>query len=133
MKPAVCLCIQPEAAAIVEEEEEEESDDFFPTEPENIDETPLFNCTPIDYFYYFLCFVLWTTVYAIFIKLEFGIVYLIVSGLVLMYVNTRTGPKKKNEISAYSVFNKNCEKIPGTFDAEQLQREMLYGVAAVKT
>lgn len=49
-----------------------------------------------------------------------------------MYLNTRTRPKKKNEISAYSVFNKNCESIPGTLKAEQFEREMRYGASAVR-
>ncbi|XP_050295181.1 uncharacterized protein LOC126735277 [Anthonomus grandis grandis] len=83
--------------------------------------------TVFDYIQYVLWFILWVTVYAIFIKLEFGVIYLIVSGLVGMYLNTRTGPKKKNEISAYSVFNKNCEKIGGTLDGEKMTQQMLYG------
>ncbi|XP_060530103.1 SAYSvFN domain-containing protein 1 [Cylas formicarius] len=86
--------------------------------------TPL---TFLDYIYYLLWFILWTILFAIFIHYQFGVVYLIVSGIVGMYLNTRTGPKKKNEVSAYSVFNKNCERLDGTLTAEQLQREMLYG------
>lgn len=49
-----------------------------------------------------------------------------------MYLNTRTGPKRKHEISAYSVFNKNCESIPGTLKAEQFEREMRYGAGSVR-
>lgn len=70
---------------------------------------------------------MWATMYAIFIKFQFGTVYLIVSGLVGMYLNTRTGPKRKNEVSAYSVFNENCESIDGTLDGEQMTKQMLYG------
>lgn len=99
---------------------------------ETIDETPLLPCTLLDYVYYFLCFVLWASVYAIFIKLQFGTVYLLLSGLIGMYVNTRTRPKKKNEVSAYSVFNKNCESILGTLKAEQFEREMRYGAGSVR-
>lgn len=83
--------------------------------------------TLYDYIYYILWFILWVTIYAIFVKLQFGTIYFIVSLLIAMYFNTRTGPKKKNEISAYSVFNKNCESIKGTLNAEQLTREMVYG------
>lgn len=67
---------------------------------------------------------LWITVYIIAIELQFGIVYLMLSGLVAIYFNTRTGPKKANEVSAYSVFNKDCQSIDGTLKAEQFEREM---------
>uniref|UniRef100_A0A1B0A1H7 SAYSvFN domain-containing protein n=1 Tax=Glossina pallidipes TaxID=7398 RepID=A0A1B0A1H7_GLOPL len=66
----------------------------------------------------------WITLYVIAIELQFGIVYLMLSILVGIYCNTRTGPKKPDEISAYSVFNKNCESIDGTLKAEQFEREM---------
>ncbi|XP_013115712.1 uncharacterized protein LOC106093233 [Stomoxys calcitrans] len=67
---------------------------------------------------------LWITVYIIAIELQFGIVYLMMSALLAIYLNTRTGPKKNNEISAYSVFNKDCISIDGTLKAEQFEREM---------
>ncbi|KAI9578206.1 uncharacterized protein LOC119640872 [Glossina fuscipes] len=66
----------------------------------------------------------WITLYFIAIELQFGTVYLMLSILVGIYCNTRTGPKKPDEISAYSVFNKNCESIDGTLKAEQFEREM---------
>ncbi|TMW50021.1 hypothetical protein DOY81_004887 [Sarcophaga bullata] len=66
----------------------------------------------------------WVTLYIIAIELQFGIVFLMFSALVAIYLNTRTGPKKRNEISAYSVFNKNCESIDGTLKAEQFEREI---------
>ncbi|KAI8121776.1 hypothetical protein FF38_11939 [Lucilia cuprina] len=66
----------------------------------------------------------WVTLYIIAIELQFGIVFLMFSALAGIYFNTRTGPKKRNEISAYSVFNKNCESIDGTLKAEQFEREI---------
>ncbi|KAM7361490.1 SAYSVFN motif domain containing 1 [Cochliomyia hominivorax] len=66
----------------------------------------------------------WVTLYIIAIELQFGIVFLMFSALAGIYLNTRTGPKKRNEISAYSVFNKNCESIDGTLKAEQFEREI---------
>lgn len=81
----------------------------------------------IDYVRLLVYFLLWVTTYAIFIHLQFGTVFLIVSGLVAIFLNTRTGPKKANEISAYSVFNKNCEKIDGTLDGEKMTQQMVYG------
>lgn len=80
---------------------------------------------------YLLYFLLWATLYMIAIQFEFGAVYFILSSLVLIWKNTRSGPKKKGEVSAYSVFNPNCEAIDGTLKAEQFEREIRYGAAAV--
>ncbi|KAL7294726.1 SAYSvFN domain-containing protein 1 [Trichogramma pretiosum] len=79
----------------------------------------------------FLYFLLWTTIYVIAIKLEFGAVYFVLSLLVFIYYNTRTGPKKKGELSAYSVFNPNCETIQGTLDPKQFEQEIRYGGLSV--
>lgn len=94
------------------------------------------NCNTCKFSYldvvtYFLYFVLWVTLFAIFIKLQFGLVFLVISALLGIYLNTRTGPKKKDEVSAYSVFNKDCESIDGTLKAEQFEREIRFGSAAV--
>ncbi|CAH1363911.1 unnamed protein product [Tenebrio molitor] len=89
-------------------------------------------CSYVDLFYYLLWFVLWVIVYVVFIEFQFGTVFLVVSGLIFMYVNTRTGPRRSGEVSAYSVFNKNCESIDGTLKAEQFEREIRYGPAVVK-
>ncbi|XP_044264086.1 SAYSvFN domain-containing protein 1 [Tribolium madens] len=90
------------------------------------------NCfSYVDLFYYLLWFGLWIVLYVIFIEFQFGTVFFIVSAIVFMYVNTRTGPKKVGEVSAYSVFNKNCESINGTLKAEQFEREIRYGPAVV--
>ncbi|XP_022187352.1 uncharacterized protein LOC111046161 [Nilaparvata lugens] len=70
---------------------------------------------------------LWAFLFVLAIHAEFGAVYFVISLMVILYKNTRTGPKKAGELSAYSVFNPNCEAIEGTLDAEQLQKELLYG------
>lgn len=119
-------------AAPQSESEQEDEEEALISEQESIDDAPLLKCSLLDYVYYCLCFVLWATIYAIFIKLQFGTVYLLLSGLIGMYLNTTTRPKKRNEVSAYSVFNKNCESIPGTLKAEQFEREMRYGAGAVR-
>ena len=41
----------------------------------------------------------------------------------------KRGPR---ELSAYSVFNRNLEKLDGTFTSEQWERELKYGAAAVR-
>lgn len=66
------------------------------------------------------------------IELKFGMVFLLFSALFGIYFNTRTDPKRKNEISAYSVFNENCESIDGTLKAEQFEQEIRYGPMGVR-
>ena len=84
------------------------------------------------YFVFFLWFCFWVTCYIIAIELKFGLVYLLFSALFGIYFNTRTTPKAKNEVSAYSVFNKDCHAIDGTLNAEQFEREIRYGPANVR-
>jgi len=48
------------------------------------------------------------------VKLGLGVIYVIVAGSIMMFVNL--GERDKKTLSAYSVFNKNFEQIPGTFD-----------------
>uniref|UniRef100_A0A1A9W7E0 SAYSvFN domain-containing protein n=1 Tax=Glossina brevipalpis TaxID=37001 RepID=A0A1A9W7E0_9MUSC len=78
----------------------------------------------LKYALWLVYFLFWITLYVIAIELQFGIVYLMISALVGIYCNTRTGKRLQGEISAYSVFNKNCESIDGTLKAEQFEREM---------
>lgn len=81
----------------------------------------------MDIVFYSLCLILWGTFWTIFIELQFGTVYFILSLLIGICLNTRTQPKNKGEVSAYSVFNKNCESIDGTLKAEQFEKEIRYG------
>ncbi len=68
---------------------------------------------------------LWATVYYIFIVFEFGFVYFTLSVFYFIWRNTRTRRKKREgEMSAYSVFNPNCEPIHGTVSPTQLTREL---------
>ncbi|KAJ8673491.1 hypothetical protein QAD02_004753 [Eretmocerus hayati] len=78
-----------------------------------------------------LYLVLWVTMYIIAIQIEFGAVFFIISALIFIIVNTRSGPKKKGEVSAYSVFNPDCQSIDGTLKAEQFEREIRYGGLSV--
>ena len=77
---------------------------------------------------------LWLLLWGFFIEVEFGLVYFISSGLVFIVLSLRGGSNKRrpNELSAYSVFNKNFEAIDGTLSAEQLERELRYGPNSVK-
>ncbi|XP_058460145.1 uncharacterized protein LOC131435871 [Malaya genurostris] len=91
-----------------------------PSETQSSKKPPKSYLTYITYLVYFL---FWVTLYAIAIELRFGVVFLMLSGLVAIYFNTRT-EKTPGEISAYSVFNENCESIDGTLKAEQFEREI---------
>ncbi|XP_068239412.1 uncharacterized protein Saysd1 isoform X2 [Palaemon carinicauda] len=82
--------------------------------------------TRVDWMILGLKFVMWLLLCKIFIVLEFGAVFFIFSAFVFIWYNMRSGPKRKGEISAYSVFNPNCETIDGTFTAEQFERELLH-------
>lgn len=84
------------------------------------------------YCLFILYFIFWATCFAIALELQWGAVFLCVSALLGIYFNTRTGPKPRGEISAYSVFNKNVESIDGTLKAEQFEREIRYGSMSVR-
>ena len=74
----------------------------------------------------------WFIVWLLFVYLEFGAVYFILSSMFFIYANTRSGPKTDGSPSAYSVFNPNCERIDGTFTAEQFEQELRFGAASVR-
>ncbi|XP_050998521.1 SAYSvFN domain-containing protein 1 [Acomys russatus] len=73
----------------------------------------------------FLKVLLWLVLLGLFVELEFGLAYFVLSMFYWMYAGTR-GPeeRKDGEKSAYSVFNPGCEAIQGTLTAEQLEREL---------
>ncbi|KAG5315644.1 SMDC1 protein, partial [Pseudoatta argentina] len=81
---------------------------------------------------YLLYFLLWATLYLIALEYEFGAVYFILSALIFICLNTRSGPKRRSEPSAYSVFNPNCEAIEGTLDASQFEKEIRYGIGGIR-
>ncbi|ESO09723.1 hypothetical protein HELRODRAFT_183941 [Helobdella robusta] len=60
-----------------------------------------------------IIFVLWCLLWSLAISVEFGCVFLIISGILFICLNTRTRDKLEGEPSAYSVFNENCEAIKG--------------------
>lgn len=91
---------------------------------DNIQESKSTLITKVVYVLYFL---LWAILYVIAVEYQFGAVYFVLSALVFICLNTRSGPKQQDEPSAYSVFNPNCEAIEGTLDASQFEREIRYG------
>ncbi|XP_034475459.1 SAYSvFN domain-containing protein 1 [Drosophila innubila] len=107
-----------------------EDDELMPQVTVNADVREESKC--FKYTLWGVYFLFWVTLYVIAIELKFGLVFLMFSALFFIYFNTRTGPKKSNELSAYSVFNKNCESIDGTLKAEQFENEIRYGSASVR-
>lgn len=75
---------------------------------------------------------LWFILWALFIEIEFGVPYLIVSALYFIFVSLRGSRRRPWEPSAYSVFNKGCEAIDGTLSGEQIDRELRMGPASVR-
>ena len=75
---------------------------------------------------YGLKLLLWALLQAIFIMVEFGVVFFIVSLFYLIYATMENNAqfRRKGELSAYSVFNKGQKRLAGTFDVEQFEREL---------
>ncbi|CAF3355614.1 unnamed protein product [Rotaria socialis] len=73
-----------------------------------------------------LKFFVWLTLLLIFIRLEFGAIYFIISLLYVMW-SSLGRRRERNQLSAYSVFNPNFEKIQGTFSAEDYDRQLRRG------
>jgi hypothetical protein len=74
-------------------------------------------------------FLMWLTLYVIFIRIEFDIIYLIVSLFYLIWSTLGSSRRRRHhhELSAYSVFNPNFEKLQGTFSAEDYDRQLRRG------
>lgn len=81
---------------------------------------------------WFIYICIWLTLYAFFLKLQFGSVFFAISVLIGICLNTRTGPKQLGEVSAYSVFNEDCKSIEGTLTAEQFEQEIRFGPGSVR-
>lgn len=78
-------------------------------------------------------FIVWLTGYIFFLKLQFGAVYFVITALIGICLNTRTRARKKDEVSAYSVFNEGCQSIDGTLTAEQFENEIRFGPGNVRS
>lgn len=70
---------------------------------------------------------LWIVLYLLFLELEWGAVYVIISAFYLIFTNFRNGQRKSWEPSAYSVFNPDCEPIDGTLKPEHFEKQIRYG------
>ena len=71
---------------------------------------------------------LWLTFFILFIHWQFGTIYLIISLFYVIYCNLGVGTgRRKNQLSAYSVFNPRFEKLQGTFSGEDYDRQLRHG------
>ncbi|XP_030626257.1 SAYSvFN domain-containing protein 1 [Chanos chanos] len=70
---------------------------------------------------------LWLVLLGLFAELDFGLPFFLISLFYWIYEGLR-GPaaRQPGELSAYSVFNPDCQPILGTLTAEQLEGEMGY-------
>lgn len=125
---------QQQAAGLVESLPTEESDAIRTSIPEQ----PLRHTTVEEsaetspWYTKLLKVALWLVLWGLFIELEFGVVFLVVSMLLFLYISLRGSRRKPWEPSAYSVFNKDCEAIEGTLSAEQFERELRFGPTSVR-
>ena len=59
-----------------------------------------------------IIFIIWYSLYRLFLKYNFGAVYFMITIISLIFLNL--GQRKPGELSAYSVFNPNNERILGS-------------------
>lgn len=71
---------------------------------------------------------LWCLLMTLFVVLEFGAVFFVLSVFYVMFTNFRKRPRIRGELSAYSVFNPNAEAIDGSLTAQDLERQLTMGV-----
>ena len=70
---------------------------------------------------------LWICLLGFFIQVGFATVYIVVSASYFMYTSMASKSKRVGP-SAYSVFNEGCERIDGTFTAEQFENQLRHGI-----
>ena len=78
--------------------------------------------TKLDYAIVFIKFLIILTGQGLAIHVGFGAVYFATSCFALIWLNL--GQRRAGEMSAYSVFNRNCETIQGTFTAQQFESQI---------
>ncbi|KAG7252487.1 hypothetical protein CRUP_023682, partial [Coryphaenoides rupestris] len=70
---------------------------------------------------------LWLVLLGLFAELDFGLPFFLISLFYWMYEGLRSpAARQPGELSAYSVFNPDCQPLLGAITAEQLEGEMGY-------
>ncbi len=62
-----------------------------------------------------IIFFIWALIYKLFIDFGFGLIYFFITIILLIFNNL--GERKSWELSAYSIFNPNFERIPGSINS----------------
>lgn len=60
---------------------------------------------------------------------EFGVIYLLLSMILFMYLNTNESKdetKSEGQLSAYSVFNKGFKRLTGDRDSGPIDKQLLF-------
>ena len=86
---------------------------------------------PFNWLTFSLKLLLWILLFGFFVEIGFGQAFFVSSGIFFMVYFLKGSRRKKGELSAYSVFNKNMERLEGTLSADQFERELRYGPGAV--
>jgi len=107
------------------DESEEKDENKPPEDQEDDEETKDRTWSRIDYAIFFVKFLVWACIQMIFVKIEFGAVFFIVS--CILFMTSNLGKRKSGEASAYSVFNENCEALDGTFSGQQFDQQLRRG------
>ena len=63
-----------------------------------------------------IIFFIWAVLYKLIIDFGFGLIYFFITIILLIFNNL--GERKPWELSAYSIFNPNFERIPGSINSE---------------
>jgi hypothetical protein len=71
--------------------------------------------------------IIWLIAFPIFYIYEFAIVYCLTCAFLVLWYSLDSRTRDKNEPSAYSVFNENCERLTGTFTGEQFDKSLRRG------
>lgn len=111
------------------------SQDLSDSDDSEFDDAPVNNDTAKDLqksnlklYYSLVCFFCWAAIqYWMITVAGFGAVFFALSALIAIFLNTTKNDKKKNVLSAYSVFNPQCTPIQGSADPKQLERELMFG------
>jgi len=111
--------------------ESQESLQSLPQSESTIDEEELeanlFDCKPYDLLLLSLKVLIYITCQTIAYLVQFGAVFFAISVLVFICTNLSTKSKTKGQLSAYSVFNPNCQPIHGTVSAKDLENQLTFG------
>uniref|UniRef100_A0A023G879 SAYSvFN domain-containing protein n=1 Tax=Amblyomma triste TaxID=251400 RepID=A0A023G879_AMBTT len=93
-----------------------------------VDEESCTRWTKLDVATFAAKLTLWCLLMMLFVVLEFGAVFFVVSVFYVMFTNFRKRPRVRGELSAYSVFNPNVEAIDGSLTAQDLERQLTMGI-----